>query len=119
MFQRNDRRVQSRASAPLLLAILIAVLSGEWSSAAQAQVRNPSTGLRGSTTTQNGAMFLPGVVVTVTDTISGAMVAEATSDDTGKFEVANLKPGTYTVRAFLEGFAEALKQSVQIIAGRE
>src|SRR5207249_881894 len=26
---------------------------------------------------------------------------------------------TYTVRAFLEGFAEALKQSVQIIAGRQ
>src|SRR5204862_2306848 len=75
--------------------------------------------LRGAITTQNGAVFLPGAVVTVTEPASGTTVAEATSDDSGKYQVPNLKPGTYTVRAFLDGFAEALKQSVQIIAGRE
>ena len=74
--------------------------------------------LHGAITTQNGAVLLPGVTVTVADA-KGATVAEATSDEAGKYAVPDLPPGTYTVRALLDGFSEALKQSVQIIAGRD
>lgn len=80
----------------------------------------PSTvALHGAVTTQHGAVYLPGAVVTVLDPSSGATVAEATSDETGQYRVSDLKPGTYSVRAFLDGFADALKAPVQIIAGRD
>src|SRR5262245_50718534 len=106
-----------RCARSLVIALFVALAPRV--AAAQPTQNPPDTGLRGAITTQNGAVFLPGVVVTVTDVASGTTVGEATSDDTGKYQVSNLKPGTYTVRAFLEGFAEALKQSVQIIAGRD
>jgi hypothetical protein len=85
---------------------------------AAGQAPLPAT-LHGAITTQNGAVFLPGVLVTVTEPSSGKIIAEATSDASGKYQVSDLPPGTYTVRAFLDGFSEALKQSVQMMAGRE
>src|SRR5262245_40697103 len=91
------------------------------SSLAAQEERRPasSTALHGAITTQNGAVRLPGVVVTVVEAASGKTVAETTSDETGAYRVADLKPGTYSVRAILDGFADALKASVQIIAGRD
>lgn len=75
------------------------------------------TGIEGATTTQDGSVFLPGVVVTVVDP-AGQSVGETTSDGEGKFTIGPLKPGTYTVKAFLDGFAQALKQSVIVAAGQ-
>jgi hypothetical protein len=121
MFQSSAHRAQRCASAsPLLLFVVLAcsVLTSSLSAQSRTLAGAPAS-LHGAITTQNGAVFLPGVVVTVTDSRSGATVAEATSDAAGRYELPNLPPGTYTVRAFLEGFAEALKQSVQIAAGRQ
>jgi len=84
--------------------------------------RRPAGGaaaLHGAITTQSGAVRLPGVVVAVVDPASGATLAETTSDATGLYQIPDLKPGTYSVRAILDGFADALKASVQIIAGRD
>src|SRR5438128_1458687 len=112
MFQSNDRRMERHAPAHALLIAALAIFTVlARPSSAQTRTAGPTV-LHGAITTQNGAVFLPGVVVTVIDAKSGATIGEATSDDTGKYQVANLPPGTYTVRAFLEGFAEALKQSV-------
>jgi hypothetical protein len=75
------------------------------------------TGIHGVTTTQAGAVFLPGVIVTVLDR-AGATVAEATSGGDGTFGFPKLNPGTYTVRAFLDGFAQAARQSIIVAAGQ-
>ena len=123
MLQSIDRRMaRPRRPKPLLFLTFVVAACAVLSSSLSAQAPTTVTGaatLRGAITTQNGAVFLPGVVVTVTEPASGTTVAEATSDEAGKYRVPDLQPGTYTVRAFLDGFAEALKHSVQIIAGRE
>jgi hypothetical protein len=75
------------------------------------------TGIHGVTTTQDGAVFLPGVVVTVLDR-AGGIVAEVTSGGDGTFGFPKLGPGTYTVRAFLDGFAQAVRQSIIVAAGQ-
>jgi hypothetical protein len=86
---------------------------------AQASAARPAAGLHGAITTQNGAVYLPGVVVTVADAATGAAVTEATSDATGQYRIAGLAPGTYTVRAALDGFSDAVKPSVLVAAGRD
>jgi len=122
MFQSNapDReRPGGPGRLPILVlffSLIVAPFVGQPALAAQVQL--PATTLHGAITTQNGAVFLPGVLVTAVEPSSGKIIAEATSDEAGKYEL-DLPPGTYTVRAFLDGFSEALKQSVHIIAGRE
>jgi len=78
-----------------------------------------ATSLHGNITTQGGAVYLPGVVVTVLDPATGSAVAETTSDATGQYRITNLKPGSYTLRAVLDGFAEVLKPAVQVGDGRD
>src|SRR5450759_4728720 len=86
---------------------------------AQAPATPAAAGLHGAITTQNGAVYLPGVVITVVDPATDAAVTETTSDATGQYRIANLKPGTYTVRAVLNGFSNAVTPSVQAAAGRD
>jgi hypothetical protein len=122
MLQLYDR--QARCRVPAVVASLIAAgLSAAWVAPLAAQARHPAgpgtTGLHGNITTQSGAVYLPGVVVTVIDPATGSAVAETTSDATGQYRLADLKPGTYTLRALLDGFAETVKQAVQIPAGRD
>src|SRR5436190_7708897 len=118
MTQSNARRA-GRFRVPLVSFLLaIAALVGPMDAALAAQAPLPAA-LHGAITTQNGAVFLPGVLVTITEPSSGAIIAEATSDQSGKYEVTSLPPGTYTVRAFLDGFSEALKRSVLMLGGRE
>ena len=75
------------------------------------------TGIHGKTTTQDGAVSLPGVIVTVLDR-AGATVAEMISGGDGTFGFPTLSPGAYTVRAFLDGFAQAVKQSIIVAGGQ-
>lgn len=86
---------------------------------AQASAPRPAAGLHGAITTQNGAVYLPGVVITVVDAATSAPVTETTSDATGQYRIAGLTPGTYTVRAALDGFSDAVKPSVQAVSGRD
>jgi carboxypeptidase family protein/TonB-dependent receptor-like protein len=122
MSQSNARVLPCPAWAHASFALVLTIGLCAMAATVEAQEGEPAppvnAGLHGAVTTQNGAVFLPGAVVTVLDR-SGATVAETTSDGTGKYEVPNLKPGTYSVRAFLDGFTEALRKSVQIIAGRD
>jgi hypothetical protein len=77
----------------------------------------PRTGVHGAITTQDAAVYLPGVVVTLVDQ-GGATAAETTTDAVGKYVFADVPPGVYTVRATLDGFADGLKESVLVQAGR-
>src|SRR5438094_343109 len=100
MHQSIDRRATRRASAqPLVLLFGIVALSTAFTRPAAAQVPSAvapaQAGLHGAITTQNGAVFLPGVSITVSEGKSGTTVAEATSDAAGHYAVGDLPPGTY------------------------
>ncbi|MGE5246576.1 MAG: carboxypeptidase regulatory-like domain-containing protein [Betaproteobacteria bacterium] len=105
------------------MLIVLAVLSG-LSAVAGAQTRPAAghasaqvTGIHGAVTTQGGAVFLPGVVVTLVDP-AGATVSETTTDGVGKYAFVDVRPGVYTVRATLDGFADGVKPSVLVSANQ-
>jgi len=103
--------------APLPARVYAQSASSPAPAGGQQPAQTPEPGIHGETTTQDGSVFLPGVVITVIDPTSNLPVAETTSDGQGKFDLPKVKPGTYTVRAFLDGFAEFLEQSVVVASG--
>jgi hypothetical protein len=68
--------------------------------------------LVGRTVDANGD-DLPGVRVTATNTETGA-ARTTTSDDTGRFTIAGLPVGDYTVRAELNGFRPLVRSGVRL-----
>lgn len=91
--------------------------AGAQSGAAAAHAPAQVTGIHGAVTTQGGAVFLPGVVVTLVDP-GGATVSETTTDGEGKYAFIGVTPGVYALRAALDGFAEGVKPSVAVEARR-
>ena len=70
----------------------------------------------GMITDTSGAM-LPGVTVTLSNprgTIGGNQAT--VTDDRGAFQFLRLVPGTYTVRAELQGFRPALQENIVVVA---
>jgi len=57
--------------------------------------------------------LLTGASVTLVGTYSGAYV-----DDAGKFSISNIKPGEYTLRCYIIGYAEKFINGVKIEAGQ-
>src|SRR5438045_5553554 len=95
-----------RAMAALLVLMLAAV------SAASAQ---ETTGtIRGRIVDEQGAA-MPGVTVTV---IGGQGSKTAVSDAEGRYNIPFLTPGTYTVRAELQGFKTVTHEGAVVGLGQ-
>lgn len=86
-----------------ILSLLILFLPGSGRIQAQAE-----TTLGGTVTTQEGAIYLPGVEVTLINTLTAQQAAATVSDDLGRFDFGRLAPGVYQVTAGLVGFQEAV-----------
>ncbi len=74
--------------------------------------------IRGVTTTQAGAVILPGVEVTVVNVDSGRTAATTVSDASGRFTVTGLEPGRYRVVGRLDGFQQATTEPAALSAGQ-
>lgn len=77
------------------------------------------TGIRGSVTAQEETILLPGVLLTVTGSLSAEPLGETTSDAQGRFRFAGLAPGTYRVKASISGFVPREVGPVVVHPGRE
>ena len=66
--------------------------------------------------TQNGAVRLPGVLVSVHDS-NGAERSQQVTDTEGRVRIAELADGRYRVTATLEGF-QAVESTVIVAGGR-
>jgi len=77
---------------------------------AQTEPRVPGT-IEGTVSTQNGAVALPGVVVSVRDA-SDREVAQQVTDGGGHFAVTGLVPARYHVRASLDGFQTLDREAI-------
>jgi hypothetical protein len=79
---------------------------------------------QGGTADINGTVFdqqkavLPGVTVTVTHEATGQERTTVTEVD-GRFTLPTLLPGTYTVRAELQGFQTTTQQGLVVAVGQE
>lgn len=93
----------------LAVALLLAV------SGAAAQVAN--SGRLTGTVTDATQAAVPGASVTVVNDATGTSITTQSGPD-GSFTIANLSPGTYTVRVTSQGFKTSEFKGVKIIVGQ-
>src|SRR5215813_13326025 len=80
--------------------------------------QSTTTGSIGGVVTNPNKEVVPGATVSVKN--AGTNKEDtATTDDTGRFKVANLQPGVYSVTVSSAGFSEITQQNVVVEIGRE
>ena len=72
--------------------------------------------LRGTISDQTGAM-VPSVTIKITEPSTGTLVRALISNSQGVFEIPDLKPGTYTVQAYHQGFKTVVFNDVVLDSG--
>ena len=83
----------------------------------QAEASTQQVSVSGTTTALGGTIQLPGVSITVADSMTGEVVASAASDDQGRFELSGVPDGLYVVSASLAGFDQVSQSPVRITGG--
>jgi outer membrane receptor protein involved in Fe transport len=94
--------------ASLLVVALSAIAFGQ----------STTTGAIGGVVSNPNKEVVPGASVTVKN-IETNKEESATTDDTGRFKVANLQPGRYTVTVNSSGFSPLTQENVIVEVGRE
>ena len=72
--------------------------------------------LRGTATDSSGAV-MPGVAITATDIATNLSVRTVSTDNNGNYEIPDLKPGTYRVKAEAAGFRVFVADNVLLDVG--
>src|SRR5689334_6941186 len=85
---------------------------------AVAFAQSTTTGAIGGVVTNPNKEVVPGAAVTVKN-IGTNKEDSATTDDTGRFKVANLQPGNYAVTVNSSGFSPVTQENVVVEIGRE
>ena len=102
----------SRIFKVLFVSVLVLALS------AVAFAQSTTTGSIGGVVSNPNKEVVPGASVTVKN--AGTNKEDnATTDDTGRFKVANLQPGNYAVTVNSSGFSPITQENVVVEIGRE
>ena len=80
--------------------------------------QSTTTGAIGGVVTNPNKEVVPGAAVTVRN-MDTNKEDSATSDDAGRFKVANLQPGKYAVSVDSAGFSKFSQENVLVEVGRE
>jgi hypothetical protein len=96
--------------------LFVSLLVFAFSAAAFAQ--STTTGSIGGVVTNPNKEVVTGAAVTVKN-IGTNREDTATTDDTGRFKVANLQPGNYSVTVNSSGFSPSTSENVVVEIGRE
>src|SRR6476659_465482 len=95
---------------------LVSLLLVAFSAVAFAQ--STTTGAIGGVVTNPAKEVVPGAAVSVKN-IGTNKEDTATTDDTGRFKVSNLQPGSYSVTVNSSGFSPMTVENVVVEIGRE
>jgi hypothetical protein len=96
--------------------LLVSLLVFAFSAVAMAQ--STTTGSIGGVVSNPAKEVISGAAVTVRN-VGTNREDTATTDDTGRFKVANLQPGIYAVTVNATGFAPSTNENVVVEVGRE
>ena len=96
----------------LLVSLLVFACS------AVALAQSTTTGSIGGVVSNPNKEVVPGAAVTVRN-VGTNREDSATTDDTGRFKVANLQPGIYAVTINATGFSPSTNENVVVEVGRE
>src|SRR6185295_16178369 len=102
----------SRIRKALFVNVLVLALSGV------AFAQSTTTGAIGGVVTNPNKEVVPGAAIAVKNTETNKEDS-ATTDDTGRFKVANLQPGRYSVTVNSSGFSPLTQENVIVEVGRE
>ena len=102
------RHCRAAFACRLVLAAIVAILAPTTTAFAQFDTASVLGTVRDST----GAV-VPGATVTLKN-VSTGIVANTVSDDKGDYQFQNVRIGSYTVRAELQGFSAAEAEDVQV-----
>lgn len=105
----NPVRRFRRLAVPILL--LLAALTVD------ASAQSVGSLMQGTVTDQQDAV-LPGATVTITNTETG-LTRTIVADERGWYRAPALPPGTYEVRAVLDGFVTAVRTGLTLTIGQE
>ena len=83
-----------------------------------AAAQSTTTGAIGGVVNNPNKEVVPGAAVTVRN-VETSKEDSATTDDTGRFKVANLQPGRYAVTVTSTGFSPLTQENVVVEIGRE
>lgn len=97
-------RTSVRSVVVLFLAMLWFVAAG--------RAQTPNASITGIVTDETGAV-VPGAHIVIADSNTGVQ-SEATSNDTGNYVIANLRPGTYKITAEKQGFSTATRSGITL-----
>jgi len=101
-----------RRISALVLAIMAMILIMPSVGLAQNMVNISGTVVdQGGGATQGGGA-IPGAVVQILDDAKQTLVRTATTDDSGRFEVLYVEPGTYTIQIEKDGFKKLARRGV-------
>lgn len=96
----------------LFVSLLVFALS------AVAFAQSTTTGSVGGVVSNPNKEVVPGATVTVKN-MGTNKEDSATTDDTGRFKVANLQPGNYSVTVSSAGFSPSAMENIVVEVGRE
>jgi len=96
-----------------LVTVLSAVLLGPQTAIAQLSLST----LRGTVSDSSGAV-VPNAIVTLNDSITGAVLRRETSDKQGDYEFVDLKAGTYLLKCSATGFRAFSAKNVIMDSGQ-
>src|SRR5919107_521729 len=94
------------------MSLLVLALS------AVAFAQSTTTGSIGGVVSNPNKEIVPGASVTVKN-VETNKEDSATTDDSGRFKVANLQPGRYSVTVNSSGFSAMTQENVVVEVGRE
>ena len=102
----------SKIGKALLVCVIVLGLS------AVVMAQSTTTGAIGGVVTNPNKEVVPGAAVTVRN-METNKEDSATSDDAGRFKVANLQPGKYAIKVNSPGFGELSQENIVVEIGRE
>jgi len=105
------------ATLSKLIAATLIVLILPWFSAEVFAQGETTSAIAGQVSDASGAA-VPGAAVTIHNTETG-LQRSATTDDSGRFNFPQLKPGTYTVRVEAQGFEPQQNDAVTSSLGQK
>src|SRR5262249_50490785 len=94
--------------------LVLAVFAG--ASTLPGWAQTPTTGALIGTVTDQSAAVLPSVTIQAIHEPTGTKY-ETVSGDNGHYQIANIRPGPYTVTAQLPGFKDQTQMGVPVVLG--
>ncbi|MPY90002.1 MAG: hypothetical protein GEU99_19025 [Luteitalea sp.] len=88
-----------------------------WLAPAMVAAQSSLAVLRGTVSDPSGAL-IPGVSMTLTEPVTGVTVRDVASDQNGNYEIPDLKPGTYRLKAEIQGFKTFLSDNLLLESGQ-